>query len=105
MKLVIAPDSFKESLPAEAVAAAIATGWRRVFPDALLHLCPMADGGEGTVDALLAATGGERREQRVCGPLGEPVLAHWGWLGNGQAVIEMAAARSEEHTSELQSRP
>lgn len=92
MKLVIAPDSFKESLPAEAVAAAIATGWRRVFPDALLHLCPMADGGEGTVDALLAATGGERREQRVCGPLGEPVLAHWGWLGNGQAVIEMAAA-------------
>ncbi|WP_312601426.1 MULTISPECIES: glycerate kinase [Pseudomonas] len=92
MKLVIAPDSFKESLSAPEVAQAIAEGWRAVFPSATIELKPMADGGEGTVEALLAATGGERRELTVQGPLGQPVLAHWGWLGEGTAVIEMAAA-------------
>lgn len=92
MKLVIAPDSFKESLSAEKVAQAIARGWQSVYPHADIHLCPMADGGEGTVDAVLAATGGQRRELLVCGPLGQPVQAHWGWLDDGQAVIEMAAA-------------
>ncbi|EZH80837.1 glycerate kinase [Ectopseudomonas composti] len=92
MKIVIAPDSFKESLSAPDVAAAIARGWQQVFPEAECLLRPMADGGEGTVDALLAAVGGERRECEVCGPMGEPVKAHWGWLGQGTAVIEMAAA-------------
>ena len=92
MKLVIAPDSFKESLSAPEVAAAIARGWRQVFPDAEILLRPMTDGGEGTVDAVLAAVGGERREQLVRGPLGEPVMAHWGWLGDATAVLEMAAA-------------
>jgi glycerate kinase len=92
MKLVIAPDSFKESLSAPEVAAAIARGWRQVFPDAEILLRPMADGGEGTVDAVLAAVGGERREQIVRGPLGEPATAHWGWLCDGTAVLEMAAA-------------
>ena len=62
MKIVIAPDSFKESLSAPEVAQAIARGWSAVYPDAEIALCPMADGGEGTVDAVLAATGGERRE-------------------------------------------
>jgi glycerate kinase len=92
MKIVIAPDSFKESLSAPDVAAAIARGWQRVFPDADILLRPMADGGEGTVDAVLAATGGQRRECTVRGPLGEPVQAHWGWLGEATAVLEMAAA-------------
>lgn len=92
MKIVIAPDSFKESLSAPDVAAAIASGWQQVFPEAECLLRPMADGGEGTVDAVLAAVGGERRECQVRGPLGEPVTAHWGWLGQGTAVIEMAAA-------------
>ncbi|WP_043311795.1 glycerate kinase [Pseudomonas sp. ML96] len=92
MKIVIAPDSFKESLSAPDVAAAIARGWRQVYPEAEVLLRPMADGGEGTVDAVLAATGGERRECLVRGPLGEPVPAHWGWLGEGTAVLEMAAA-------------
>lgn len=92
MKVVIAPDSFKESLSAAEVAAAIARGWARVFPDAELVLLPMADGGEGTVDALLASLGGERREQLVQGPLGDPVTAHWGLLADGTAVIEVAAA-------------
>lgn len=92
MKIVIAPDSFKESLSAPGVAQAIARGWLAVYPDAEIALCPMADGGEGTVDAVLAATGGERRELTVQGPLATQVQAHWGWLGDGTAVIEMAAA-------------
>jgi glycerate kinase len=92
MKIVIAPDSFKESLSANAVAEAIAAGWSSVYPEAEIGLYPMADGGEGTVDAVLAATGGERREATVQGPLDDPVAAHWGWLGKGQAVIEMASA-------------
>ncbi len=70
MKIVIAPDSFKESLSAPDVAAAIASGWQQVFPEAECLLRPMADGGEGTVDAVLAAVGGERRECRVRGPRG-----------------------------------
>lgn len=92
MKLVIAPDSFKESLSARAVADAIAAGWARVYPDAELLLCPMADGGEGTVDAVLAATGGERQQTEVSGPLGDPVSATWGLLPGQRAVIEMAEA-------------
>ncbi|CDF82843.1 Glycerate kinase [Pseudomonas knackmussii B13] len=92
MKLVIAPDSFKESLSAPDVAAAIARGWLRARPADEILLRPMADGGEGTVDAVLEATGGERRECLVRGPLGTPVQAHWGWLEEGTAVIEMAAA-------------
>lgn len=92
MKLVVAPDSFKESLSAPEVAAAIARGWSRARPLDEILLRPMADGGEGTVDAVLAATGGERRECAVRGPLGAPVQAHWGWLEEGAAVIEMAAA-------------
>lgn len=92
MKIIIAPDSFKESLSADAVAAAIGQGWRQVFTDAEIVARPMADGGEGTVDALLAATGGERRESPVRGPLGETVNAHWGWLEDDTAVIEMASA-------------
>lgn len=93
MKVVIAPDSFKESLSATEVAAAIARGWAQVFPEAEILLRPMADGGEGTVDAVLAASGGVRCESRVHGPLAESVLAHWGWLGDeGGAVLEVAAA-------------
>ncbi|WP_371233849.1 glycerate kinase [Pseudomonas sp. QE6] len=92
MKVVIAPDSFKESLSAPEVAQAIARGWQRARPTDEVLLRPMADGGEGTVDAVLAAKPGERRECRVCGPLGQPVTAHWGWLEDGTAVIEMAAA-------------
>lgn len=92
MKVVIAPDSFKESLSAPEVAQAIARGWQRARPADEVLLRPMADGGEGTVDAVLAAKPGERRECRVCGPLGQPVTAHWGWLEDGTAVIEMAAA-------------
>ncbi|MCC6076639.1 glycerate kinase [Pseudomonas sp. GCM10022188] len=93
MKVVIAPDSFKESLSATQVAAAIAGGLREVWPEAELLCRPMADGGEGTLTALIAATGGEYRETIVRDPLGEPVAAGWGWIEESHsAVIEMAAA-------------
>lgn len=93
MKVVIAPDSFKDSLSAQHVAEAIALGWQQVFPDAEIVTCPMADGGEGTIDAVLAACSGQWREQIVQGPLGESVLAKWGWLEAEKiAIIEMAQA-------------
>jgi len=102
MKIVIAPDSFKESLSALQVAAAIEAGMREVWPDAQYVKVPVADGGEGTVQALIDATGGRRVEVGVTGPLGEPVDAFYGLVGGGSAsdgllaVIEMAAASGLE---------
>ena len=93
MKIVIAPDSFKDSLSAEKVADAIATGLADVMPHAQLVKCPMADGGEGTVEAIVAAGNGQLRRNHVQGPLGAPVEAHWGWLPDSHtAIIEMAEA-------------
>ena len=93
MRVVLAPDKFKGSLSAPEAAPAMARGVVRVAPDAEIDLAPMADGGEGTVEALVAATGGGFREAAVSGPLGEPVLAPFGMLGDGRtAVVEMAAA-------------
>lgn len=99
MKIVLAPDSFKGSLTAAQAAEAMAAGVRRACPDAEVLLLPLADGGEGTTDALVLATGGRRETLRVTGPLGEPVEAVWGRLGGdgempdaGTAVVEMAAA-------------
>ncbi len=93
MRIVIAPDSFKGSASAEAVAEAMARGVRAVFPGAELRTVPIADGGEGTVEALVSATRGRTVEARVTGPLGEPVAARWGVLGDGTtAVVETAAA-------------
>ncbi|CAI0986086.1 Glycerate 2-kinase [Serratia grimesii] len=92
-KVVIAPDSFKESLSALEVAEAIERGFRQVYPQAQYVKLPMADGGEGTVDSMVAATGGEIVRVEVMGPLGQPVQAFYGLLGDGEtAVIEMAAA-------------
>ena len=88
--VVIAPDSFKGSIPAEAAATAIATGLRRVWPDADLRLRPMADGGEGTLDAVLSR-GGTRRTARVAGASGAPLDAGFGLIDNdATAVIEIA---------------
>ncbi len=94
MRIVIAPDSFKEALAAREACSAIARGVRRVLADAEIDEILLADGGEGTVDALVAATGGSLRRATVTGPLGEPVEASWGVLGDETrtAVIEMAAA-------------
>lgn len=93
MRLLIAPDSFKGSLSALAAARHMERGARAVFPQAVCDLVPMADGGEGTVDAMVEATGGSFRSLAVSGPLGAPVTARFGILGDGgTAVIEMAAA-------------
>ncbi|WP_118185398.1 glycerate kinase [Paraburkholderia phosphatilytica] len=92
MKIVIAPDSFKESLTAAETARQIEAGFREIFADADYRRMPIADGGEGTVDALLDALGGERRHAKVGDPLGRPVDAVYGLAADGTAVIEMAAA-------------
>jgi len=93
MKIVIAPQDFKGSLSAREVADAMARGVRHVLTDVNLALVSMADGGEGTVDALVSATDGRFITTEVTGPLGEKVFATWGLLGNRTtAVIEMAAA-------------
>lgn len=93
MKIVIAPDSFKGSLTAAEVARAMALGVRRLYPDAETVLVPMADGGEGTVQALVDATCGRLISAEVTGPLAELVTATFGILGDGvTAVIEMASA-------------
>lgn len=93
MKIVIAPDSYKESLSATEVARAIEKGFREIFPDAEYVSVPVADGGEGTVEAMIAATNGTMQHAVVTGPLGERVNACWGISGDGMtAFIEMAAA-------------
>ena len=93
MKIVIAPDSYKESLSATEVAQAIEKGFREIFPDAHYVSVPVADGGEGTVEAMIAATHGAEHTASVTGPLGERVEARWGMSGDGNtAFIEMAAA-------------
>lgn len=93
MKIVIAPDSFKESLSAMQVAEAIEQGFREIYPNAEYIKLPMADGGEGTVESMVAATHGQIIPVTVTGPLGLPVEAFFGITGDGEtAIIEMAAA-------------
>jgi glycerate kinase len=91
MKIVIAPDSFKGSLSAAAAADAIAQGVMRCIPEAAIIKLPIADGGEGTLDSLLAAAGGQRATISVTGPLGTNVSASYGIIGQ-TAVVEMAEA-------------
>ncbi|MED4968008.1 glycerate kinase [Heyndrickxia coagulans] len=90
---LLAPDSFKESMTAKEVCAAMEAGIKKAVPDAVCIQVPMADGGEGTVQSLVDATGGTIYQQTVTGPLGHPVTACYGILGDGEtAVIEMASA-------------
>ncbi len=97
MKIVIAPDSYKESLSALDVATAIERGFKEIFPDAEYVKLPVADGGEGTVEAMVAATHGRKVQVKVTGPLGEPVAGFYGLSGDEQsAFIEMAAASGLE---------
>ncbi|MBQ3344617.1 MAG: glycerate kinase, partial [Kiritimatiellae bacterium] len=92
MKVVIAIDSFKGSLSSVEAGNAAAKGVKRVFPDAECIVSPLADGGEGTVDALVAGMGGEFRAAEVTGPDGRPTEARYGLLPGGTAVMEMAQA-------------
>lgn len=97
VRVVVAPDSFKESLTAARVCEALAAGVRRAVPDAEVVAVPMADGGEGTTDALVAATGGRLVTHRVVDALGRPVAGALGLLGDGRtAVVELAAAAGLE---------
>jgi glycerate 2-kinase len=92
MRILIAPQSLKGSLTAAQAGQAIAQGVRVVYPTATIEIVPVADGGEGTVQALVDATGGKIIQQTVTGPLGEPVPAFLGLMGDGRtAAIEMAA--------------
>ena len=93
MKIVLAPDSFKESLSARAASLAMERAVKRAIPDAETILLPIADGGEGTMETLVFATRGEIRTVEVTGPLGTRVSARYGMLGDGAtAVVEMAEA-------------
>ena len=93
MRILIAPQSLKGSLTAAEAGRAIAQGVRAVYPTAEIEIVPVADGGEGTVQALVDATGGKIVQKTVTGPLGEPVPAFFGLMGDGRtAALEMAAA-------------
>lgn len=95
MRVLIAPDKFRGTLTAAQAARAVETGWRRARPNDVLELVPMADGGEGTLDALVEGLGGERHRARVTGPLGDAVDAEYGIvpaIEGRAAVIEMARA-------------
>ncbi|MEX1058121.1 MAG: glycerate kinase, partial [Natronospirillum sp.] len=110
MKIVIAPDSFKDSLSAKEVCAAIELGMRTQLPDTCFEQIPLGDGGEGTLDAIVAASGAQLRTATVQDPLGRQITARFGWIEqNRTAIIEMAEAsglqrlataeRNPDHTS------
>ncbi len=93
LRIVIAPQAFKQSVSARAAAVAIQKGVLRAVPDAETVLIPVADGGDGTLAALIDTTGGRYFTEAVVGPLGDSISAQWGVMGDGQtAVIEMALA-------------
>lgn len=97
MNIVIAPDSFKGSATAYEVAECIEKGIKKVFPNANCTKVPMADGGEGTVQALVDAKNGKIIRKKVTGPLGDKVEALYGIINNNIAVIEMASASGLTH--------
>jgi glycerate 2-kinase len=106
MKIILAPDSFKENLTSLQVAAALEKGVKRVLPRAKCIKVPMADGGEGTVQSLVDATGGKFIRKSVTGPAGNRVLARYGMLADGEtAVIEMAEASGLPLVSGKQKNP
>ena len=106
MKIVIAPDSFKECLSATKVAAAISEGIQKIVPEAEIISIPVADGGEGTVEALVSATGGKIVCIPSLDPLNRPIHSFYGILGDGKTVvIEMAAASGIELISNDERNP
>ena len=105
MKFLFAPDSFKGSLSALESCDILERVTARIFPGTETVSVPVADGGEGTVDALLRAMGGERKETKVTGPLYEPETAVWGLLSDGTAVMEMAQASGLPYVPENKKDP
>ena len=92
LSVLIASDSFKGSVSSMGVADLLEQGIRRVAPDCAVRKFAIADGGEGTVEAIVSATHGQIREVEVLGPLGDTVTAHYGFIGEDTAVLEMAEA-------------
>jgi glycerate kinase len=95
VRVLVAPDKFKDTLTAAEAAAAIAAGWKRADSSAAVTTVPLADGGEGTLDTLVAALGGDRHDATVSGPLGDRVRAQFAIVTTGEGptgVVEMAAA-------------
>ena len=92
MKIVVAPDSFKGSLSAEQICDIVENAAHEVFPGCEVVKVPAADGGEGTVDSVLASSSGQLRTKTVSDALGRPIAASYALLDSGKAVIEMAAA-------------
>jgi glycerate kinase len=108
MRVVVAPDKFKGTLTAPEAARAIAAGWRRGDPGAEVEEVPVADGGEGTLDSLVAALGGRKERVRVTGPLGDPVEARFGLVDSPDgrlAIVEMAEASGLRLVSEARRDP
>ncbi|MGE6608220.1 glycerate kinase [Halomonas sp. NPDC076908] len=100
MNILLCPDSFKDALSAQGAAAAMARGVQSAAPNAHVQTCPLADGGEGSLDALIAATGAERHQLEVQDALGRKRQAAWGWLGDQRtAFIELAEASGLQHLS------
>ena len=91
-KWILIPDSFKGTMSSEEICAVMAAALRRRLPEADIVSVPVADGGEGSVDAFLTALGGRREEVPCTGPDGRPITAFYGRLPDGTAVVEMAAA-------------
>jgi glycerate kinase len=108
MRVLVAPDKFRGTLTARQAAEAIETGWRRARPDDVVELIPMADGGEGTLDALVEAQGGRVVAATVTGPLGDPVDAAFGVLTTADGptgVVEMARASGQALIGETRRDP
>lgn len=103
---VLAPDSFKESMTAKEVCDAMEKGFKKVYPEAEYIKVPMADGGEGTVQSLVDATGGFMKTSEVMGPRGTAVQANYGILGDGKTgIIEMSEASGIQLISEGERNP
>ena len=105
MKIILAPDSFKDSLSSINVCSILSEAARRELGDVEIHCFPMGDGGEGTLDAVLAATNGRRETLLVRDPLGRPVEAAYALLPNGEAFVEMAQASGLERLSRDERNP
>ncbi|WP_119326847.1 glycerate kinase [Companilactobacillus musae] len=106
MKIVLAPDSYKNSLTAKEVAQSIRKGFEKVFPEAEYVNVPMADGGEGTVQSLVDAKNGQIITEEVVNPLGNSTEAHYGLIDNGKvAVIEMAEASGIQYINQFTQNP
>lgn len=106
MKIVLAPDSYKNSLTAKEVAQALRKGFERIYPDAEYVNVPMADGGEGTVQSLVDAKNGQIVTEQVVNPLGNKTEAHYGLIDDGQvAVIEMAEASGIQYINQFTQNP